>query len=65
MPNEFREPWFAVSDDYAAALERVAVAEIGPDHDLYGLGLRAVAKCEGCDRAVFEASDGTWAIVHL
>lgn len=54
-----------LNDRTAQALEAEARAAIGPGHDLYGLELRAIAKCAGCDDVVFGLSDHGWAIVHL
>ncbi|WP_460627718.1 hypothetical protein [Intrasporangium mesophilum] len=51
--------------DRARALEDEAATEVAPGHELHGLALTAVAKCEGCDSVVYRASDGTFAIVHL
>lgn len=65
LPDDFREPWFAVLPGTADELEAEALGEIGPDHQLFGLGLRAIARCEGCDNVIFEVSDGSWALVHL
>jgi hypothetical protein len=62
---DFREPWFRLEGEHARALEREAATEIAAGHELHGLGLTAVAKCEGCDSVVFRASDDTFAIVHL
>ena len=45
--------------------EQEAATEIAPGHELHGLALEAVAKCEGCDSVVFRASDDTFAIIHL
>ncbi|WP_332644120.1 hypothetical protein, partial [Aeromicrobium sp.] len=61
----FREPWFRLGADQAATLADEVMAEVGPGHELYGLDLHAVAKCEGCDDVVFRASDDSFAIVHL
>ena len=63
--EDFREPWFRLGPDHALSFENEAKTELAPGHELYGLGLRAVAKCEGCDDVVFRASDDTFAIVHL
>lgn len=46
-----------LNDRTAQALEAEARAAIGPGHDLYGLELRAIAKCAGCDDVVFGLSD--------
>lgn len=58
-------PWGRLDATSAAALEREVGSEVTPGHELHGLTLGAVAKCGGCDDAVFRASDGTFAIVHL
>jgi hypothetical protein len=63
--GDFREPWFRLDGDLAATFEREASAEIRPGHELHGLGLTAIAKCEGCGSVVFRLSDETFAIVHL
>ena len=63
--EDFREPWLRLEVRQAQAFEREAEQEIAPDHDLHGLGLSAVAKCEGCDDVVIRASDETFAMVHL
>jgi len=63
--EDFREPWFRLEPEYARAFEREAEKEIAPGHELHGLALSALAKCEGCDDVVFRASDDTFAIVHL
>ncbi len=39
--------------------------ELGRGHPLEGVELRAVAKCEGCDEAVFELPNNAFVVVHL
>jgi hypothetical protein len=63
--DDFREPWFLLKPDNAHACEREAAKEIAQGHELHGVGLTALAKCEGCDGVVFRASDDTFAIVRL
>jgi hypothetical protein len=63
--KQFPEPWFGLEPEHGHAFEREAQQEIAPGHELHGLGLRTVAKCEGCDDVVFRVSDDTFAIVHL
>lgn len=63
--GELRGHWLHLGPDHAAAFEKEAKAEIAPGHELDGIVLRAVAKCEGCDAVVFRASDDTFAIVRL
>jgi hypothetical protein len=62
---DFREPWFRLEGESARTFEQEAATEIAAGHELHGLALTAVAKCEGCDSVVFRASDSTFAIVHL
>jgi hypothetical protein len=61
----FRGPWSCFGADRARAFEKEAKAQVAPGHELFGLRLRAVVKCEGCDDVVFQASDDTFATVHL
>jgi len=63
--DDFRAPWFRLDGEGGRAFEREVAIEIARGHELHGLALTAVAKCEGCDSVVFRASDGTFAIVHL
>ena len=63
--DDFREPWFRLEGDLAGTFEREASVEIAPGHELHGVGLTAIAKCEGCDSVVFRLADETFAIVHL
>jgi hypothetical protein len=62
---EFPAPYIALTRENASALENEAQHEIGRGHSLKGLRLNALAKCEACDNVVFQASDETWAVVHL
>ena len=64
-PSDFRQPWLQVDGDATRAFEDEAATEIASGHELHGLTLTAIAKCEGCDSVVYRASDGTFAIVHL
>jgi hypothetical protein len=63
--EDFRAPWFRLVGDRAHAFDEEASAEIAEGHELHGLSLTALAKCEGCDDVIFRASDDTFAIVHL
>jgi hypothetical protein len=49
----FREPWVAVGQESAGELEAEALTEIGPDHQLAGLRLQAIARCTGCGSVVY------------
>jgi hypothetical protein len=62
---DFREPWSRPDAEHGQTFESEAYAEVAPGHELQGLALRAVARCQGCDDVVFHASDDTFAIVHL
>ncbi|WP_141788052.1 hypothetical protein [Oryzihumus leptocrescens] len=62
---DFREPWLRLEGDRARAFEAEVATEIAAGHELHGVALTAIAKCEGCGSAVFRAADGTFAIVHL
>lgn len=64
-PSGFREPWRRLEGNTARAFEVEATSEIAAAHELHGLALTAIAKCEGCDSVVYRASDGTFAIAHL
>lgn len=59
------DPWSVPEAARAAALEREAVAEIGPGHPLSGHALTLIAVCSACDSAAFRADDGRFAIIHL
>ncbi len=59
------EPWFRPDPQRAAALEREARIEIGPDHELASHTLTAIAACSACDHVAFRLDDGTFAITHL
>lgn len=63
--EDFREPWFRLDAKQASTFENEALAEVAPGHDLHGLTLQAMARCEGCDDVVFRPSDDMFAIVHL
>ena len=63
--DDFRAPWSRLEGDLAGRFEREASLEIAPGHELDGLGLAAIAKCEGCESVVFRLPDETFAIVHL
>ncbi len=62
---DFGEPWFRLEGDPARSFEREASIEIGRGHELDGVGLTPIAKCQGCDAVVFRISDETFAIVDL
>ena len=71
LQNALPEPWWDLTVDHTAEVEiREAYAErlrveCGPDHRLAGRDFRAVAKCSGCDRALFALDHDEWALVHL
>jgi hypothetical protein len=61
------EPWVPTSelDDIGRQLVAELDREVGPGHELAGRSVVPIAKCGGCDDAVFRLQDGTWVIVHL
>jgi len=63
--GQLREPWVRPDDIEARRLEAEARAEISDEHELHGIGLTAIARCSGCDDAVFRCEDETFAVVHL
>jgi hypothetical protein len=64
---EWLEPWRPVVGKEATGLERVLRREVGRDHELYGLGMRALARRGDCDDVLFAIQDGTGRVadVHL
>jgi hypothetical protein len=58
-------PWLRLEPGQGAGLEREAAIEIGPDHELSGHQLTAIARCKACDDVAFRVDDFTYAIVHL
>lgn len=67
MPPDLslHQPWSRPESDQAHLLESEVLAEIGPEHELAGRALLAVAACSGCDRVIFRADDDSFAIVNL
>jgi hypothetical protein len=67
MPPDpsLHEPWSRPKADQAHHLGNEALAEIGPEHELAGRALIAVATCSGCTRVIFRANDDSFAIVNL
>lgn len=63
--QELREPWVRPSETTREQLRSEALREIQLGHELYGVGLSAIASCTGCDDTVFACDDGTFAVVHL
>ena len=62
------EPWFIAPEDLRSDLLRELRTEIGAGHALDGRRLVAVAKCGGCDDAIFTVEDTDpvqWVRVHL
>jgi hypothetical protein len=55
----------ALRGERAAGFEGEAIKEIAPGHELHGLTLTAIAKCEGCDEVMFQAPNDIFAMVHL
>lgn len=67
----FPEGWWDLRGNDAEAermrdrLERELRRELASDHLLYRRGVRAVARCQHCDEALFDLGDGEFALVHL
>ena len=61
------EPWTSASefDDLGKRLVAELERGVQPGHELAGRTVVPIAKCGGCDDAVFRLEDETWAIVHL
>jgi hypothetical protein len=59
------QSWYMPNDALVEALEREVLAEIGPEHDLYGCRLTVIARCPARDDVAFRIDDGRYAIVHL
>ncbi|MFK8845185.1 hypothetical protein [Streptomyces sp. Ac-502] len=65
-PGLLPAPWW-VPDGGLHGLERELHRELPPGHPLYGLRVRAVARCEACDDVLFAVIDRPfrWSVVHL
>ncbi|HEY1574509.1 MAG TPA: hypothetical protein VGG05_24445 [Pseudonocardiaceae bacterium] len=66
-PPHLPEGWFVAPDDMRRRLEAELRAEASDGHPLYGETMIAIARCAGCDDALFsiEGEHIRWAIVHL
>ena len=62
---EWLEPWRHVAGKEATGLEHELRREIGPDHELYGLRVRALARRDDCDDVLFAIEDGTGRVVDV
>lgn len=59
---EFCEPWHACSDSkFESELQR----ELCPEHELYGLAAKIIARRQDLDDFLFALPDGRFANVHL
>jgi len=63
---EYLTPWYAVGSN-SLRLQTELAAEVGRDHPLYGLDMRAVAVRRDCDAVLFVSVDEPQiiAVVHL
>jgi hypothetical protein len=52
-------------DDLGKRLVAELERQVQPGHELAGRNVMPIAKCGGCDDAVFRLDDETWAIDHL
>lgn len=66
---EWLAPWHPISDlpDQVSGMERELHRELSPEHPLYDLPVRALARRQDCDDVLFQIADGTdrVAVVHL
>ncbi len=62
---EWLEPWRPVAGEEATGLERVLRREVGRDHALHGLPVRALARRDDCDDVLFAIEDGTGRVVDV
>lgn len=59
------DPWFEPDETAKQHFDAEASREIKAGHDLHGLRLSCIGKCDHCDDVVFDCGDGTFAIIHL
>ena len=67
-PEPLPKPWFVAPAELRATLKGELVTEVAAGHPLHGEGVVPVAKCAGCDDALFAVEGGPytrWARVHL
>ena len=64
---QWREPWHAITPDYAAKAEAEIHREMCAGHVLFGRSVTAVGYRQDCDDVLFELLDGSGrlAVVHL
>lgn len=67
QPVPLPAPWALVPQAKRAALEAELCAEVSEGHPLFGNPVIAIARCEGCDEAVFSVEVGPvrFVMVHL
>lgn len=59
------EPWVDVDEARGTRLAEELAAEVAEGHELYGVSVRVVAQCQGCDNVLGTTSDGCWFVTHL
>jgi hypothetical protein len=57
--------WSTPDQTTADGLRAEVEREIGVGHPLWGVALQPVARCAGCDDAIFRADDGRSVLIHL
>jgi len=59
------DPWSEPDERAKRHFDDEASREIKTGHDLHGLSLSCIAKCDHCDDVAFACGDGAFFIVHL
>lgn len=62
---EWLAPWRPIAGEEATGLERVLRREVGPNHVLHGLPVRALARRVDCDDVLYAIKDGTCRVVNV
>ncbi len=68
QPAPLPEPWFVADDALRTALAAELEKELTAGHPLFGEKIIPIAKCGGCDEAVFSIEGEEfvqWARVHM
>lgn len=62
---EWLAPWRPIAGEEATGLERVLRREVGHNHEVHGLRVRALARRVDCDDVLFAVEDGTGRVVNV
>ena len=66
MSVEMLTPWYAVDDErQCSGIQAQLAREVGPQHRLFGIPARLIARRQDNDDCLFELPDGRVADVHL